>query len=369
MMKILVTGAAGFMGSNLIASIAAQGDEAIPYCHSDGIERLYEVCQDVDYVFHLAGVNRPKKERDFYEGNVAFTEALIRALEAASCPAPIVFSSSIQAILDNPYGNSKRQAEQVLLDCAARSGRRVWIYRLTNVFGKWCRPHYNSVVATFCHQIARGLPIQVNDPAHIMRFAYIDDVVQEFLSGMREESAEPSGFRELSATYTCTLGELAEWIKSFAVCRKTLALPDQGNMLLRHLYSTYLSYLPEKEFSYPLLTHRDARGSFTEFIRTVGQGQFSVNISHPHIVKGNHWHHSKHEKFLVVSGRGIIRFRKWGDTNVIEYPVSGDHLEVVEIPPGYTHNIENTGDTDMVTLMWANENFNPQKPDTYAMEV
>lgn len=368
-MKILVTGAGGFLGKNLVASLQMEKYEAVPYCHSDGIERLREVCQNADYVFHLAGVNRPETERGFYEGNVAFTEAVIRALEDAACPAPIVFSSSIQAALDNPYGNSKRQAEQVLLDYAARSGRRVWIYRLANVFGKWCRPHYNSVVATFCHQIARGLPIQVNEPTRTLKLVYIDDVIQEFLSGLREAPIEPSGFREVSATYTCTLEELAEWIKSFADCRKTLALPDQENVLLRHLYSTYLSYLPENELSYPLLMHRDARGSFTEFIRTVGQGQLSVNISHPHIVKGNHWHHSKHEKFLVVSGKGVIRFRKWGDKNVIEYPVSGDDLVVVEIPPGYTHNIENTGDTDMVTLMWANENFNPQKPDTYAMEV
>ena len=284
-------------------------------------------------------------------------------------------SSSVQAELDNPYGVSKRQAEEAVQQYAAKTGAAVAIYRLPNVFGKGCRPNYNSAVATFCHNIAHALPITVNDPKVALKLVYIDDVVEEFLRVLAAGPTRHGAFCAVPTVHAVSLGEIVDLLYSFRQSRTDLQVPNQADPFTRKLYATYLSYLPTDQFSYPLKMNVDARGSFTEFLKTKERGQVSVNISKPKITKGNHWHHTKNEKFLVVSGRGIIRFRRVGSaesgagSGIVEYPVSGEKLVVVDIPPGYTHNIENTGDTDLVTVMWANEPFNPQKPDTIVASV
>ena len=355
-MKILVTGAGGFIGKNLIATLRGE-NEVLEYHHTAGFETLKKFCRECDFVFHLAGVNRPENPEEFTTGNEHFTAALVELLADNKCP--IVFASSTQAELDNPYGRSKLTAEKIL---RARSARTL-IYRLPNVFGKWCRPNYNSAVATFCFNAARGLPLQVNDPAREMQLVYIDDVVAEFVSVLNGN--EPQSI----PTYKKNLAELAALIQSFPHCRADLSIPDQRDALTAKLYSTYQSYLPENDFSYALTMHKDERGSFSEFVRTDGQGQFSANVIKPHVTKGNHWHHSKHEKFLVVTGKGVIRFRQINSDKIFEYKVSGERHEVIEIPPGYTHNIENTGENDMTVIIWANENFNPAAPDTFRLDV
>ena len=370
-MRILITGAKGFMGKNLAARLRQAGYTALYEADVDTPDaRLDAYCRDCEFVFHLAGVNRPKEQKEVMEGNCGALTSLLARLRAADNRCPVLLSSSIQAALDNPYGESKRAGEAALRAYGEETGAPTYIYRFPNVFGKWCRPNYNSVVATFCHNIANGLPIEIRDPAAMLRLIYIDDLIDSVLpalSGAVETDAE--GFCALSVTHTVTLGALAALLYSFRDSREKLSVPDQTDPLTRKLYATYLSYLPEDGFSYPLTMHEDARGSFTEFLRLGGAGQVSVNIAHPGITKGNHWHHTKNEKFLVVSGSGVIRFRKAGEARVIEYPVSGERLTVVDIPTGYTHNIENTGETDMVTIMWANECFDREKPDTVYLEV
>lgn len=367
-MKILITGAAGFIGRNLAASLP---DHELLLCHRGTSEQeLLGFCEAADFVFHLAGVNRPEHDSEFREGNTDFTALLLANLRAAGNACPVVLTSSAQAALDNPYGTSKRGAEELVRSHAHDGGASAYIYRLPGVFGKWSKPNYNTVVATFCHNVARGLPLQVNDPAAELTLVYIDDVVEELvraLSGAPTRAADD--FCEVPVVYTATLGWLASTIQQFAADRAQLTVPDMGHPLTKRLHATYLSFLPTDGFAYDLTMHRDERGSFTEIIRTADRGQVSVNISEPGITKGNHWHHTKNEKFLVVSGTGVIRFRLVGDTDVIEYHVSGEQLRVVDIPTGYTHNIENLGDTEMVTLMWANEAFDPERPDTYFEEV
>ena len=372
-MKILVTGAGGFIGKNFIWTAKAHDDmEILAYHHGMDDEALEKMCMACDAVVHLAGVNRPKDEQEFSCGNVDFTRRLISFLSHRESSCPIIFSSSTQAMLDNPYGRSKTEAEDVIRDYGETRGGETYIYRLPNVFGKWCRPNYNSAVATFCHNIARDLPITVNDESKEMNLVYIDDVINTFidvLMGKKKPLKDSNGFCSVPVTYKSTVGKIAKLIREFRDCRKNIAVPDMDDEFTKKLYSTYLSYLPKDGFGYELLSHEDIRGSFTEFMRTMGQGQFSVNVSKPHIVKGGHYHQSKHEKFLVVHGSGVIRLRRVDSDGVLSYAVSDKKLEVVEIPPGYTHEIENTGDTDMVTLMWANENYDPDKPDTYRMEV
>jgi UDP-2-acetamido-2,6-beta-L-arabino-hexul-4-ose reductase len=275
----------------------------------------------------------------------------------------------MQATKDNPYGLSKKAAEQIVSQYATDTGAKVLIYRLPNVFGKWCKPNYNSVIATFCHNIVHGLPIQIHDPNLEMNLVYIDDVVYEFIRALKGNESRQGKFCEIPTLHSEKLGHIAELIHSFKHSREERSIPNMSDEFTKKLYSTYLSYLPTHEFSYPLKMNIDHRGSFTEFLKSVDRGQVSVNISKPGITKGNHWHHSKNEKFLVVSGHGIIRFRKVGDSEVIEYHVSGEKLEVVDIPTGYTHNIENIGNSDLVTIMWVNEPFDPSKPDTYMLEV
>lgn len=367
---ILITGAGGFVGKNLVATLRTAGyTDLMLFEKDDTPETLADYCRRAAFVVHLAGINRPTDSSEFYTGNAGLTDTLLADLEAAGNTAPVLVTSSTQAELDNDYGKSKRQAEEAIFAHRRRTGAAVYVFRMPGVFGKWCRPNYNSVVATFCHNVAHGLPIQVRDPAFSLPLVYIDDVVACILAAfdgqvMMDRSATP--ICHMHPIHEVTLGRLAELIQGFAAGRTSLAVPDLApGSFEKKLYSTYLSYLPSDQFSYPLEMHTDNRGSFTEFLRSPERGQVSINISHPGIVKGNHWHHTKNEKFLVVKGEGVIRFRNIFSREVIEYHVSGDKLEVVDIPCGYTHNIENVGTEDMVTVMWANEAFDPDHPDTF----
>lgn len=366
-MKVLVTGANGFIGKNLITELnRREGIEVLPFDIDTPAELLEKYCSECDFVYHLAGVNRPQRVEEFMEGNFGFASALVDSLKKCGNKCPVMISSSIQAALKNPYGQSKKAGEDMLFAYGQETGVPVYIYRFPNVFGKWCRPNYNSAVATFCHNIANELPIQVNDRNTLLRLVYIDDVVEELLQALdRHPHVNADGYCYVPVEHEATLGEIVNLIYSFRESRQNLMVPDMTEgSFEKKLYSTYLSYLPMDCFSYPLVMHEDERGSFTEILKSVDRGQVSINISKPGIIKGNHWHHTKNEKFVVVSGKALIRFRKHGSDEIYEYHVSGDKLEVVDIPTGYTHSIINEGDTNLVTLMWCNECFNPGKPDT-----
>lgn len=366
-MKVLVTGAEGFIGKNLIAELKRREDvEVLPFDVETPAELLEKYCAECDFVYNLAGINRPENVEEFMEGNFGFATTLVEALKKAGNTCPVMNSSSIQAALENPYGKSKKAGEDMLFAYGKEVGAEVYIYRFPNVFGKWCRPNYNSAVATFCHNIASDLPIQVNDRSTLMHLVYIDDVVEELLQALdRHPHVNFDGYCYVPTVHDVTLGEIVNLLYSFKESRKNLMVPDMTEgSFEKKLYSTYLSYLPKDDFSYPLKMNVDQRGSFTEILKSADRGQVSINISKPGITKGNHWHHTKNEKFVVVSGKGLIRFRKIGSDEIIEYHVSGEKLEVVDIPTGYTHSIINEGNTDMVTLMWCNECFNPGKPDT-----
>lgn len=371
-MKVLVTGAKGFIGQNLIVELEKREDiEVLTFDIDTPSELLEDYCRDCEFVYNLAGVNRPEHVEEFMEGNFGFATTLVETLKKYHNTCPVMDSSSIQAALDNPYGRSKKAGEDMLLAYGREAGVKIYVYRFPNVFGKWCRPNYNSAVATFCHNIANGLPIRVNDRSTMMHLVYIDDVVEELLQALDgHPHMDPEGYCFVPTVHEATLGEIADLLYSFQESRQNLMLPDMTEgSLAKKLYSTYLSYLPKDGFSYPLNMHQDARGSFTEIFKSADRGQVSINISRPGITKGGHWHHTKNEKFVVVSGKGLIRFRRHGDDEIIEYHVSGDKLEVVDIPVGYTHSIVNEGDTDLVTLMWCNECYDPDRPDTMAEAV
>lgn len=371
-MKVLITGANGFIGKNLIAELRYhKNTELYEYDQDTPPKLLDQYCQDCDFVYNLAGINRPEHTEEFMAGNCGFVSRLLASLKACGNPCPVMLSSSVQAELPNPYGQSKRAGEEALKQYASETGAKVYIYRFPNLFGKWCRPDYNSVVATFCHNIARGLPINIHDPSAILDLVYIDDAVHSLiglLSGKADWNKD--GFCEVAEHHHISVGELADLIASFQRSRKDRGVPDlsEGG-LTKKLYSTYLSYLPPDGFSYPLKMNMDHKGSFTEIIRTEDRGQFSVNISRPGSEKGNHWHCTKNEKFVVVSGKALIQLRQVGSNEVISYRVSGQRLEVIDIPVGYTHNIINVGETDLVTFMWSNERFDPERPDTYYLQV
>ena len=371
-MNILITGARGFMGKNLRSALTGRYGDAhrlmlLDMPHTE--EELLAAAAEADFVFHLAGVNRPTDPADFQKGNADFTRQLLTLLKERGKRPPVLLSSSIQAALENPYGQSKLSAEQAVADYGRETGSAVYLYRLPNVFGKWSRPNYNSAVATFCHNVARSLPITVNDPSVTLRLVYIDDVVEEFLRAMEGQPHREGEWCTVQPVHEVNLGHMAELIQSFPALRDSLTAPDQSDPLVKKLYATYLSFLPPEDFSRPTVTHADQRGSFTELLHMGSRGQVSLNVSRPHITKGDHWHQTKHEKFIVLQGEGVIRFRKVGDSTVIAYKVSGENLTVVDIPTGYTHSIENTGDTDMLTLMWANEVFDPAHPDTLRLAV
>lgn len=383
-MKILVTGAKGFVGRNLCSQLRniAEGKARWYACPSDLTVFEYDIdsspqlfdayCSEADFVFNLAGVNRPKDPAAFMEGNFGFASTLLDTLKKHHNTCPVMLSSSIQARLDNPYGESKRAGEELFFKYAEETGARVLVYRFPNVFGKWCRPNYNSAVATFCHNIAHELPIQVNDPSVQMHLVYIDDVVDELIAALTGDEHRADPFCEVPVSHHITLGGIVDLLYSFHNMPQNLEVPNLGDAFAKKLYSTYLSYLPEEKTIYTLKMNEDQRGSFTEIIRTPDRGQVSVNISKPGITKGQHWHHTKNEKFVVVSGHGLIQLRREGTDAegnpfpVREYEVSGSKIQVVEMLPGYTHNIINLSATDdLVTIMWANEAFNPNRPDTY----
>lgn len=381
MMKILITGALGFVGKNLIAQLNNIKElkvknysltselEIFAFDKDSDVILLDEYAQKCDFVVHLAGVNRPQNQEEFMTGNFGFTSDLLKALKKFDNKAPVLITSSIQAVLENPYGISKKAGEDLIFKYGSENNVQVFVYRLPNVFGKWCRPNYNSAVATFCNNIAHGESIRVNDPNVDMQLVYIDDVVDEIILALAGKAHQDGAFCYVPTVHKIKLGEIADLLYSFKKSREDLSVPKLDNVFAKALYSTYLSYLPADGFSYPLKMNVDNRGSFTEIIRTLDRGQFSVNISKPGITKGNHWHNTKNEKFIVVSGNGIIKFRRIGTDEVLEYHVSGDKIEVVDIPPGYTHNIINEGTDDLITFMWCNECFDPNNPDTYFEEV
>ncbi len=369
-MKLLITGAKGFVGKNLVAELRnRQFNDIYEYDRDTEPALLEEYCKEADFVYHLAGVNRPKEEAEFMEINLGFTSTLLDTLKKYNNTCPVMLASTIQAQLDNPYGNSKRAGEDMLFNYHKETGAKVFVYRFPNIFGKWCRPNYNSAIATFCYNISRDLPITVNDPLAIIKLVCIDDVVQELVDLLDNKANAIGDFCQVPNVYTRPLGEIVNLIYSFRKSREDCFIPNMMDDFTRKLYSTYLSYLPAEEICYKLKMNIDSRGSFTEFIKTPERGQISVNISKPGIKKGNHWHQAKNEKFLVVSGKGVISLRKIDSDVIIKHYVSGDKLEVVDIPIGYTHSIENVGDTDLVTIIWVNECFNPEKPDTYFLEL
>ena len=366
MKSVLITGSNGFVGRNLTISLAQRNDIKLTgFDVDDDQTTLSSLLSKADFVFHLAGVNRPQYVEEFATGNAGLTQTIVSFLQKQGKKTPLLISSSTQAEQENQYGISKRFAEDAVFAYGRRTGAPVYVYRLPNVFGKWCRPNYNSAVATFCHNIANDLPIQVNDPTVKMNLVYIDDVMGSFMAALDGRVAAKDDFCQVQPVHAMGLGDIVSLIRSFRDSREDRSIPDMSDAFSKKLYSTYLSYLPKENFGYPLKMNADDRGSFTEFFRTIDRGQVSVNISKPGITKGNHWHHTKNEKFLVVSGHGVIRFRKVGTDEIIVYPVSGAKLEVVDIPTGYTHNITNTGETDMVTVMWCNEPYNPEEPDTF----
>jgi UDP-2-acetamido-2,6-beta-L-arabino-hexul-4-ose reductase len=367
---ILITGAQGFLGKNLTVTLQALGYQQLLLVDKDTPKTTYEqYVKQAKFIFHFAGVNRPLKVEEFIEGNVDTISELLGWMKQSTHQAPLVVSSSIQALADNPYGRSKKAGEDLVLNYAQSQRHPIFIYRFSNVFGKWSRPNYNSVVATFCYNISRGLPIKINDPQAKISLIYIDDVIKEMVSCLEGNVTTIDGILRVLPEYEITVGELANTLMRFKASRQDLHLENQTDPLTKKLYATYLSYLEETQFLYDLTMHEDHRGSFTELIKTANEGQISVNVSKPGITKGNHYHHTKNEKFIVVAGEALIRFRKVDTDKVIEYRVSGKKLQVIDIPPGYVHSIVNIGTNELVTIMWASEIFDPKNPDTYPMEV
>ena len=372
-MKVLITGANGFIGKNLQLHLSERTDvEVSCFTREHELSDLSTLVSDADLVFHLAGVNRPEDPAEFKQGNADLTLSLCKALQEANKKIPVVYSSSIQAAAENPYGDSKRTAEDELLTHAEKNGFPVYIYRLPNVFGKWARPNYNSAVATFCNNISQGLPIQINDPSAQINLVYIDDVIASFLGvmdGVVEDILVKNGFVEIEQQYHISVGKLAEQIRAFKDSRDTLITENVGSGLVRALYSTYVSYLEPKLFSYQVPKYGDERGVFVEMLKTKDAGQFSFFTAHPGITRGGHYHHSKTEKFLVIKGRACFRFRNMMTGEFHELHTSGEQPEIVETVTGWTHDITNVGDDEMVVMLWANEIFDRENPDTYAKPV
>lgn len=382
-MKILITGAKGFVGKNLCAQLnnikngkakcygSLTISEVFEYDLDSTVEDFDAYCKECDFVFNLAGVNRPQNQDEFMKGNFGFASLLLDTLKKYNNTCPVMISSSIQAALDNPYGESKRAGEQLMFQYANETGAKVLVYRFPNVFGKWCRPNYNSAVATFCNNIANDLPIQVNDPNVEMHLVYIDDVVDELIAALSGNEHREIDFCVVPVVHTITLGGIVDLLYQFKEQPQTLTIPEiPENSFAKKLYSTYLSYLPKEKVAFPLKMNVDDRGSFTELIHTLNCGQVSINISKPGITKGQHWHNTKWEFFIVVSGHGLIQQRRIDSNEVLNFEVSGDKIEAVHMLPGYTHNIINLSETEnLVTVMYCNEIFDSNKPDTYFLPV
>lgn len=368
-MQVLITGANGFVGKNLQLHLAERSNvELLSFTREHAQSDLLQLASQADLVFHLAGVNRPQDPADFKHGNADLTQVLCDALQQSGKATPVVYSSSIQAVADNPYGASKRAAEDILLAYAKESGAPVFIYRLANVFGKWARPNYNSAVATFCNNISQGLPIQINDPSAQINLVYIDDVVKSFLQVMDGQLTQ-SCFVDVAPQYQISVGSLAEQLQAFKDSRDNLITENVGKGLIRALYSTYVSYLKPEQFSYQVPKYGDERGVFSEMLKTKGAGQFSFFTAHPGITRGGHYHHSKTEKFLVIKGQACFRFRHMMTGDFFELKTCGEQPEIVETVTGWTHDITNVGDDEMIVMLWANEIFDRQNPDTYACPV
>lgn len=369
MTRILVTGAKGFIGKNLILALSRQKDVDILSADVDTTEqKLCDGLRSCNAIYHLAGVNRPLDERDFEAANVGYLGFLLSELEKKEKRPYIVLSSSVQALLDNPYGSSKRKAEELLADYCSRTGSAASIFRLPGVFGKWCRPNYNSVVATFCHNIARDIPIHVSDPSREINLVYVDDVTRTFIE-LLEDGHDGLELREVKPVFKVKLGCLSDRLREFKANRESLHIADLSDPFLRRLYGTYVSYLPPDGFVHGLERKVDARGNLAEILKAGGHGQLFVSRTKPGIVRGNHYHDTKVEKFLVLEGEALIRFRNLANDERAEYPISGLDLKIVDIPPGWTHSIQNVGTSDMVVLFWASEVFDPSCPDTYPAEV
>ncbi|MFN3320612.1 MAG: UDP-2-acetamido-2,6-beta-L-arabino-hexul-4-ose reductase [Allorhizobium sp.] len=375
-MRVLITGADGFLGKNLQLHLSSRGDvEVSLFCRRHSVEQLSEMLHGVDFVFHLAGINRPKDPAEFLVGNTHLTRELCVALANLATKTgrkvPVVYTSSTQAVRDNSYGESKRAAEDALFALQSTHGVPVHVFRLPNVFGKWSKPNYNSVVATFCYNIARGLPIEINDDTAALTLVYVDHVIERFISIIdgSDLDVNSSGFSSVHPQYTMTVGEVADLIKSFKDSRDTLVVGHVGSGFVRAMYSTYVSYLPPVEFAYAIPVHADQRGVFVEMLKTSDCGQVSYFTAHPGVTRGGHYHHSKTEKFLVIKGRAQFKFRHVHTGEVYELVTSGEKSEVVETVPGWAHDITNVGDDEMIVLLWANEVFDRQRPDTFAYQL
>ncbi len=369
--RVCVTGANGFIGKNLITRLLVlENVEVIKIVKDTPINSYNSLLEDIDIVYHLAGVNRPLDENEFIEGNVNTTKYILNALNFDQKPVKFIMTSSIQADKDNSYGKSKLIAEEYLLNFTSSNSISTIIYRLPGVFGKWCKPNYNSVVATFCHNVAHDIPIEINDQEHLLKLTYIDDVIEELLSWIKRKiEIKKCHYAKIPVEFNITLGKLAEKIQDFPLYRRNLCVPQFNNLLVKNLYSTYLSYLTQDKFSYPLELRSDERGELFEWIKSESFGQLFVSTTKPGVTRGNHYHHTKTEKFLVIKGVAEIKFRKIDSDEVIIYIVDGNKPTVLDIPPGYTHSISNISTTELITLFWANEIFDSENPDTYFLNV
>ncbi len=365
--KILITGANGFIGKNLTANLIQKGyTNLFLFDRNSSSEDFEDYCKEAEFIFHLAGVNRPIDIKEFYDGNTDFSKTLIGTLNKYNNKAPIVISSSIQAELDNDYGKSKKLGEDLFLE---NKENESFIFRLYGVFGKWSQPNYNTVVATFMHNIINDIPVSISDENHLLKLCYIDDVVEKFISVLENTSEYKAGFLEIDTHHNITLGSLYNIISKFNQSRKDLIMPSLDSLLMRRLYGTFLSFLPKDGFSYPLVKNTDNRGWLSEFIKSEALGQIFISTTKPGITRGNHWHNTKVEKFFVIKGSADIKFRNVLTDEIISYPVNSENPTVVDIPVGYTHLITNGGEDDMICLFWSSEIFNPEKPDTYYLEV
>lgn len=368
-MRVLVTGSVGFVGKNLISFLNnLENIEVLEFNKNNSLEQLTEMCQKCNFVYHLAGVNRPKDPKEYMEGNYNLTKKLIDTLQTFNNKCPIVFSSSIQAEIDNDYGKSKKASEDLLFEYAKSNDVKVYVYRFPNLFGKWCLPNYNSVIATFCYNIANNLSITVNDENKELTLAYIDDVCNELLKCLNDKVSKEGNFCTVPITYKKTLGYIANLIISFKKNSNNIYVPSTGDDFIKKLYSTYISYVPLKEMIVNLEEHRDNRGVFCELVRTNDCGQFSVSTTKPYIARGGHYHHTKMERFIVIKGKAKIIFEHIITHEKIEFEVSGEKLQYVTIPVGYFHSINNIGDDELILFIWANELFDDKNPDTYVME-